>query len=249
MMKHHRRLGALLAVATMTLTAVVASSAIAEEEPEGPVPDQVMDGVRLVTSPDFIGVVDSVQNVDVASSSGVTITWSGSRSGSVRVIWSSVPTDSGGGLAAEHVGRVTPSELAALRAELESVIGPRTQDSSVASTGPVLVCSLNVPNPYWDDMTDSASAGVFQACTGDLVEQRVKGELQMKKWWIFYSTKARGDSGWSVSDNVATSMSKECESADRKDWRNKGQGMARSSTRLFVTPWYTTDPVPLWCKA
>lgn len=248
-MKHHKRIGALLSVAAMTLTAVVASSAVAEEEPRASVPDQALDGARLVISPDFIGVVDDAQNVDAVNSSDVTITWSGSRSGSIRIIWASVPTDSDEGLEPEHVGEVTPSELAALRTELESAIGLRTQDSSVASTGPVLVCSLNVPNPYWDDMTDSASAGVFQACTGDLVEQRVKGQLQMKRWWIFYSTEDEGDSGWSGSDHVAISMSKECESTDRKDWRNRGQGMAKSSTTLFVTPWYTTDAVPLGCKA
>ncbi len=245
-MKHHKRLAALLAVAAMTLTAVAVSPAIAEDGPGGTDLGHDPNAAELVITSDFIGVVDEAQ--EAIGSAGVTITWSGSRSGSVRVIWTSVQIELDEGLAAQYIGSVTSSELATVRSDL-ATFASGIQDGSTANSVIELVCSLNVPNPYWDSATDSASAGVFQACTGDLVEQRVKGQLLMKRWWIFYSTKAQGDSGWSVSDNVAISMSKECGSSDRKDWRNKGQGIARSTMRMFETPWYPTDDVPLGCKA
>ena len=246
----------LLAVSTLLMAGPVGAAA-GTQTPDA-ASDQAADSGELVITSDFIGVVDETQDAETVKSAGVTITWSGPQSGSIRIIWTSVPVELGDGLIAEHVGQVTSSDLATIRAELEPIHTMRTrsattsagEDAVAQSTVPVvLVCSLTISDAFWDFAINSAAAGVFQACTGDLVEQRVKGKLQMKTFWLFHSTKAQGDSGWSVSDNVAISMTKACQSTNSKEWRNKGQGMARSSKREFVTPWYTSDWVMLGCKA
>lgn len=236
------------------LTSLMMIPLVQSIDPTMLIPTNSGEGPRLVISSNFVGVVDEGQNTEQLKEAGVVITWSATGDQSIpRVIWTSEPVELDDGLVAELVGDISPSALTDIRTTLENQ-GLLEQSSTFmtpAYAAPIVavVCSLLVPDPYWNSYYDRVEVGVDQVCTGDVIRHRVEGKLQMHTWWFFHSTMADADSGWRNIQIVSASMARPCTSSDEKNWRTWGHGEAWSSTTHFDGPSAQTDWTSLGCKA
>ena len=236
------------------LTSLMMIPLVQAIDPTVLIPTNSEEGPRLVISSDFVGVVDEGQNAEQLKESGVVITWSATGDQSTpRVIWTSEPVELDGGLVADLVGDISPSDLTNIRTTLENQ-GLLEQSNTFvthAHAAPIVsvICSLLVPDPYWNSYFDRVQVGVDQICTGDVVRHRVEGKLQMHTWWFFHSTMAQADSGWRNIQIVSASMARPCTSSDAKNWRTWGHGEAWGSTAHFDGPSAQTGWTSLGCKA
>ena len=152
-MRAARALAAII-VASTTLT-VSPASALTAADP---------GGVIEVTT-DFVGVRPTGPNATSAQADN-TITWIGDPSnGSTTVLWTrhrpqDLRDSSGRRIEPQFVGRLTPSQIR----QVEQRLRPEAS-ASAAWGGGILLCSLNIAKPYWNQTPAQARGGVSQVCS------------------------------------------------------------------------------------
>lgn len=133
----------------------------------------------------------------------------------------------------------------------EATTGMNAQSSTtgheVTAQAVTVLCSLAVPNPWWDFSVDQAKSSSSQTCSGHTA-QRLQGELREDTWWIFYAVRDSEDSGIVTSSNVFVSMGEPCVTSASEEWQNFANGDAWQGSTFFDGPSVATNWIPLGCN-
>lgn len=194
-----------------------------------PVPGPSQGGERVPgfeVSENFVGVGPGLDQ----DATGAVVTWYSDGDGETRVLWANHPDlemlDADGiALIPEFVGELAESERADIEGRFGPVVNDRFMPSAEAQVFPPLLCSMVVPNPWWDAQIDAAKSSSSQTCSNHL-QQKLYGELRENTWWVFWGVRDWEDTGYVAGANVFVSMSKGCSNQGPKNWKNYAEGDA-----------------------